>query len=109
WGAAGFERAHPRGCVQLVLDVCVAMPGSAHKGGCTNHKSLREVGDNLFAAQAVLRTENRSVAKKMRDRFHRLGRLCGFTSDDAEIKLWHFARIVRSSELHVEAVCSRNT
>ena len=55
-----------------------------------------------------MRTKNRAATKKMCDRFDGLGSLRGFAGDNAEIKLRHFAGVVRSVQVRVEVMRAGN-
>src|SRR5579862_7986992 len=66
--AAWLEWAEPSRGVQFILHVSIAVLGPAHKRRAAKHLAFCMLSKNLFATEAVLRRDYRSVIETAPDR-----------------------------------------
>jgi hypothetical protein len=76
-------RAKPSGRVQLVLHVRIAVARSAHEGCSPDHVSPRVLRDDLFAAQTILRRNQRAFVESLTQARQRLSQLCCLGGDNS--------------------------
>src|SRR6266852_339679 len=101
-----FERTHPCCGVEFVLHMCVGVARAAHKRCAANDKSFCKVGNNLFAAEAVLRGKDSALFEKVRDGPHGVHGLRGFAGNNAQIEFRQSARLMRGMQLCVKLMRS---
>src|SRR6267143_3405192 len=106
--ATRFIGSYPRGCVQLVLNMRVAVPGTAHESCAPNYKSLSVTCNDLFTTQSVLRRNDGTLIEAMADPSDGVLYLCGLGRNNAEFALGQFIRSRSRLELHLKVVRTRD-
>ena len=108
WRVSRLEGSKPGRRVQFVLDMGIAVPGSAHESGSADNVSTRVLGDDFLAAQTVLGGNQCSLIKSLPCCSDRLLHLRRLGSDDPEIEVRQFTRIVSCTQPYRKIVRTRN-
>src|SRR4029077_2523585 len=108
-GSPRLEGTKPGCGVQFVLDMRVAVPSAAHECCSANHVSPRVLGQDFFAAHAVLSGNQRAFVKVAACADNRVLHLRCLCSDDAEIKLRQLSRVVCGSKRYLAIMGPRHS
>src|SRR5215475_13746045 len=108
WGIARLKGSEPGRRVEFVLDMGIAVPGSAHECRAADNLPPCVLRDDFLAPQAILRGYDDSSIKPFtghRDRFFHLRR---FRGDNPEITIRQFQRINGRAQSYREVMRSGN-
>ncbi len=103
-----FKRADPGCSIEFELHMRVAMLGSAHESRAPNDLTASVHSDNLFAAQSVLRGDDRPLIETAAQQRRWIPLPARLGCHDGKFAIGEFVCARRRFERYVEFVLSRD-